>query len=441
MKTAINVYIRYLKELLILAFPMFIGSLGHTLIGATDVLIIAKYNIKSLAAVSIANSIFFTIMILGLGILTAVSIILSNLRGAKQKTKKYLLSTLILSIILALIFSLLSYLSAFIIPHLKLEAELVPYIQEYIYIVSVSMFGIFIFEGIKQFLQSYEIVKLPNYLQLSSVLLNLIADIVFVFGFGIIPSMGSKGAAIATLTVRMLMALILYIYVFRFIKFKSPVDFSYMKTIVKTGTPIGIALLFEFSAFNIITVLAGIESSIYAAVHSILITIASATFMIPFAISTALSVKVAYWFGAKKPEEVKIYSYTALYTVLGFMSLISLILAVFPKEIISFFTSDNKVMTVALPLISIVAAYQIFDGFQCVTGGILKGFKLTKTVTLTVLTGYWIIGASVAYILVSKYAMSLRGYWFALAISLFSMGFIQAVIAKKYYKKILTGNI
>lgn len=433
----IKQYFKYLKDLLILAFPMFIGSLGHTLIGATDVLVIAKYNIKSLSAVSIANSLFFTIMILGLGVLTAVSIILANLRGAKQKTKKYLLSTLILSVILSCIFAGVSYASRYFISDIGLEADLIPYIQEYIAIVSVSMFGIFIFEAIKQFLQSYEKVKLPNYLQLASVVLNLIADITFVFGFGAIPEMGSKGAAIATLSVRMIMALILFICVFKFIDFKSSIDFKYMKTVVKTGLPIGFALLLEFLAFNIITVLAGIESSIYAAVHSILITIASATFMAPFAISTALSVKVAYWFGAKKPIEIKKYSYTALYTVLGFMTLISLILAVFPVPVISIFTSDNEVMKIALPLISIVAAYQIFDGFQCVTGGILKGFKLTKTVTATVLTGYWIVGAPFAYILVVKYGMSLRGYWLALAVSLCTMGFIQAAIAKSYYKRLL----
>ncbi len=429
----INLYKQYLKELLVLAYPIFIGNLGHTLLGITDVFILAKYNIKSLAAASIANSVFFTIMILGLGILTAVSIILSNLRGAKQKTKKYLLSTLILSVCLAFIFSTLSYSASYVISFFKLEAELIPYIQEYIRIVAFSMFGIFLFEGIKQFLQSYEIVKLPNYLQLGSVILNLVFDVIFVFGFGVIPAMGSKGAAIATLMVRMLIAFILFAYIFKFINFKSPIDLSYMKTIIKTGLPIGTALLFEFMAFNIVTVLAGLESSICAAVHSILITIASATFMIPLAISVALSVKVAYWFGAKKPVEVKNYSYTALYTVLGFMCLISLILLICPNQIISVFTSDKEVMKIALPLILIVAAYQIFDGFQCVTGGILKGFKLTKTVTSTVLAGYWIIGAPIAYILVTKYNLSLRGYWYALAISLCAIGFLQAVIAKLYY--------
>ena len=88
-KTSDYSFIKYLKELLILAFPLFIGSLGHTLIGATDVLILGRYSIEALASVSIANSIIFTIFILGIGIVTAISIILSNKRGAKQKIKVY----------------------------------------------------------------------------------------------------------------------------------------------------------------------------------------------------------------------------------------------------------------------------------------------------------------------------------------------------------------
>ena len=55
---------QYFIDLLILSIPLFIGNLGHTLIGATDVLVVAKYSIDALAAISIANSILFTIFIM-----------------------------------------------------------------------------------------------------------------------------------------------------------------------------------------------------------------------------------------------------------------------------------------------------------------------------------------------------------------------------------------
>lgn len=427
---------QYFIDLLILSFPLFIGNLGHTLIGATDVFVVAKYSIDSLAAISIANSILFTIFILGIGILCAISILLSNMRGAGQRTKKHLLSTLIFSAVTAILFSGICYASKFFVPMMNFETHIVPYVEQYIAIVSFSMLGMFLFEGIKQFLQSYEIVNFPNALLLFSVVLNLIFDVVFVFGFGPIPSLGSQGAAIATTLVRTLMGLTMLLYVFRFIDFKSKIDFGYMKQIVKVGTPIGFALLFEFLAFNIITILVGRESALFAAVHSILVTISSATFMFPLSIATATSVKVAYYYGAKKCDEIGNYIFASTSMSLIIMIIISLTLVLFPSQIIRLFTDDINVMEIALPVMSVVAAYQIFDGLQIVMGGTLKGFKMTKFVSVAVFSGYWLIGAPVAIICVGLFNMSLRGYWIALAISLCAMGVVQATMARYKFKKI-----
>lgn len=426
----------YFIELLVLSFPILIGNLGHTLIGATDILVVAKYNINSLAAISIANSILFTIFIFGLGILTAISIILSNMRGAKERTKKYLLSSLVFSMILAVIFSAICYSSKFLIPYMGFESHLVPYIVQYMEIVSVSIFGMYLFEGVKQFLQSYEIVKFPNMLLLISVVFNLIFDIIFVFGLGMIPSMGSKGAAIATTLVRTLMGLVMLIYVFKTIDFKSKIDFSYMKNVVKIGSPIGFALLFEFLAFNIITILVGRESGLLAATHNILITISSATFMVPLSIGTALAVKVAYYYGASKKEEIFKFSIAGIIIGVGFMAIAAIIMTVFPTQLINLFTDNVDVLGIALPIISVVAMYQVFDGFQVVMGGVLKGFQMTKFVSKAVLFGYWGIGLPTAILFVGKYNLSLKGYWIAFAVSLCTMGFVQAAVARKKYNSL-----
>ena len=426
----------YFIELLILAFPIMIGNLGHTLIGATDVLVVAKYNLNSLAAISIANAILFTIFIFGLGILTAISIIISNMRGARKPSKKYLLSSLVFSFIMSVIFTIICYCTKYIIPFAGFEKELVPYICEYISIVSFSILGMYFYEGIKQFLQAYEIVKFPNMLLLGAVVVNLVLDIVFVFGYGIIPSMGVKGAAYATSTVRMLMGLIMFIYIFKKINFKAKIDFSYMKKLIKVGSPIGLALLLEFMAFNIITVLVGREAGILSATHNILITISSATFMVPLSISTALAVKVSYYYGANSAKEIKNYSLAGLIMGVGFMAAAGIVLALFPSQLISLFTKDIKVIAIAMPIVSIAAMYQIFDGFQVVTGGILKGFKMTKFVSNSVLIGYWGVGMPTAIIFALKMNMSLRGYWIALAVSLCVIGFVQAAFAKYKYKQI-----
>lgn len=432
---------QYFIDLFILALPLFLGNLGHTLIGATDVFVVARYNINSLAAISIANSIIFTIFIFGIGIVTAVSIILSNLRGARQRIKKFLPSTLMFSLFLSIIFTLICYATKYFIPYMNFEEKLVPYIMEYITIVSFSMFGIFFFEGIKQFLQAYEIVAIPNAILIITVFVNLILDTVLVFGFGIIPEMSSRGAAIATLISRTFMGFCIFIYIYKFINTKYKIDFSYMRHVIKIGIPIGIALTLEFLAFNIITILIAQEAGILASVHSILITISSTTYMVPMAISTALSVKVSYYFGAKMPNEIKNYSKSALMAGLGFMICAGLILAVFPNQMIGIFTKDSSIIEIAMPIISVVAVYQVFDGLQCITGGILRGFKMTKTISICTLASYWLVGAPIAVILVYKFGYSLKGYWIALAVSLCALGIIEADIARKRFTYFKMNNI
>ena len=118
------------------------------------------------------------------------------------------------------------------------------------------------------------------------------------------------------------------------------------------------------------------------------------------------------------------------------MSLISVILVVYPSQIIKLFTDDVNVLKIAVPIMVVVATYQIFDGLQTVMGGVLKGFKMTKFVSGAVLAGYWFIGAPVAILCVGMNHMSLKGYWVALAISLFVMGVVQSVMARYKYKQI-----
>lgn len=431
-----NIYKNYFVELIVLSFPLLIGNLGHNLIGFTDILVISKYNINSLAAASISNAILFTILILGLGVIDAIFIILSNKRGAKERTKKYLLSSLIFSFLISILFSLICYSTVFIVPYMGFEQHLIPEIKAYLSIVSFSLFAMFLFQGMRGFLLSFEIVKLPNIIIMVSVLFNLIFDILFVFGWGSIPPMGVIGAAIATLMVRVLCAVILFFYIYKFIDWKSKIDFEYMKNIFKVGLPIGIALMFEFLAFNIITILVGRETGILSAIHNILVSLSSITFMIPMTISTAVSVKVAYFYGALKKLEIKRYSLAGIIIGVGFMTFVSLILILFPTQIIKLYTDNQQVLSIILPIIPVVAVYQVFDGLQAVAAGILKGFKKTKLVSSVVLFAYWAIGMPVAFLCVGKYNMSLQGYWIALAVSIIAMAVFFSFFALNKYKKL-----
>ena len=87
--------------------------------------------------------------------------------------------------------------------------------------------------------------------------------------------------------------------------FKNYAENTYYKNMIKIGMPISLAVLVEFVAFNSIAIFMGRVSGIYAAAQNLVCTLTTISFMIPFAISNAIAVKVGFANGAEEYEDLK----------------------------------------------------------------------------------------------------------------------------------------
>ncbi len=426
-------YKKYFTDIINLSIPLIIGNLGQVLIGATDVFIAAKHSTNTLAAISIANSIIFCVLIMGMGLMSAISIQMSNMRGNRKPTKKFLITVLNYSMILAVIFCAICLLMVPLVPKMGFDDALVPMIKEYIFICAFSLFGMYLYQSLREFLMAYEIVKFPNLILVFALILNFILAYALVFGVGPIQGLGVVGLALAAFIVRMLMGLTLLVYCFDLIRFKNPFDTSLVKQLLKIGYPIGIAMFLEFLGFNLITILVGREAGILAATHNIGVTITSSAYVIPMSISAAIAIKVGYFNGAKNLREIKRFSLSGTTMSVAFMALCSVLLLTFPEEIFKIFTSNPEMLSLGLPILHIAAFYLMFDGCQVSLSGILKGLKMTKIASVSLIAGYWLFGLPFGYFLAYHYHMSLRGFWIGLATSFLFMTIIFiAVISKKF---------
>ncbi len=421
-------YFKYFKDLFVLALPMIIGNLGQILIGAVDVFVASKHSLDTLSAISIANAITFCIYIVGIGIMSAISIVLSNYRGDKKPTKKYLFSVVNFSLILSFLFWGITVLMLPIIPQMGFETNLVPLIKQYIFVSSFSIFGMYVYQALREFLQAHEIVNFPNLLLVVALILNLILNYILVFGFWIVPALGVVGLAIATLVVRLFMGLAIFLYCLRLIDFKKCFDVVLIKQLITIGSPIGIALLLEFLGFNIITILVGRESGLFASVHNIVCTVGSICYMIPLSLSNALAIKVGFFNGAKLYTKIKDFSLVGVLFSVGFMAFCTLILLLFPAQIFEIFTSDKNVLEVGIPVLIVAACFEMFDGLQTSLSGVLKGLKMTKTVSACIISGYWFFGLPLGFYLAYGQKMQLKGFWLGLAFAFFAISLIQAII-------------
>lgn len=426
-----NTYNKYIKDLFNLAFPIILGNLGIVLIGFGDVFVAARYSTEALAAISIANSIIICIFMLGTGILMSISPLLSNFRGAKDSIKKYFLPTIIFAMILSLISFLMILGCIPLIEKLGFNENLIPIIKRYMFLCSFSVFGAYLHIALKEYLQAFEIVLMPNLLNFIVVFVHLFLDFIFVFGWLGCPSMGAIGLALATLLSRTLIGLIMLIYCLKFVKIRPYSDLSYFVKLIKIGLPVTIAIFVEFSAFYIVTIFAGRMSDNYAAAQSILITLTTATFMIPAAISNAVAVKVGFANGAGNVNDLKKYSYTGIGISVFFMMLCALCFINFPDFFVKIFTKDASLIKICVPILILAGLFQIFDGLQITLGGIFKGLKKTNIVMAGNFLAYWLIGLPLGFVLGFKYKMYLYGFWIGLTIAIFTLSMILLTIVLK----------
>ncbi len=410
-------YSKYISEISKIAAPIIMGNLGFILIGVGDVIVAGRHSTDTLAAISLATAIINCITTFGIGILVSISPILSNYRGAGKNPEKYFYPSLRFTAVLSVIISAAILLFIPFIGKLGFSQNLTPLIKDYFFITAFSVFGGYLHCMAKEFLQAFEIVMFPNLLTIFCIFLNVILNIIFVFGWGIIPEMGTPGLAIASLLVRYFMGIVLFLYCFKKVKVKNSNDRGYYKDMLKVGLPSSFAIMIEFVAFNLITVLMGRISGAYAALQNIVCTITTVSFMVPLAIGNATAVKVGFSNGAKEYSELKKYAYTGLSISVIFMALSAICVAIAPGIILSLFTKDLYLIEIGVPVVYILCFFQIFDGLQAALAGIFRGLKQTSIIMWANFIAYWLVAIPLGCTFAFYYKLNLKGFWYGLIVS------------------------
>ena len=134
----------------------------------------------------------------------------------------------------------------------------------------------------------------------------------------------------------------------------------------------------EFLAFEILTLASSYLSTTHLAAQSILGTLTSITFQIPFPISIAASTRIANLIGATLSGAAKTSAKVALVaaTVVGLFNMI--LLSSLRNFIPQLFTNDPDVIEMVAKILPLCAAFQLFDALAANSNGILRGLGRQK---------------------------------------------------------------
>jgi MATE family multidrug resistance protein len=202
---------------------------------------------------------------------------------------------------------------------------------------------------------------------------------------------------------------------------------SLFKQIFIVGLPSGMQYFFEVGAFAGAAIMIGWFGKEQLAAHQIAINIASVTYMVATGFSAAGSILVGEAWGRKDKSDMIKAGRASLIMGFGFMALMALVFAFGNELLVSFYTTDTAVAPMAANLLLIAALFQLSDGVQCVSLGILRGIADTKVPTIITIVAYWVIGIPSGW-LMAKYAnLSLNGIWFGLCAGLTFSAFMLSI--------------
>ena len=446
----LSLYTSEFKKNLNIAYPVMLGQLGHVLVGLADNLMVGQLGAAPLAAVSLANSIIFIALSLGIGFTFAITPLVAEADGEKsiENGRSYFQHGMLLSTVLGIILFVVLIFIEPILYQMEQPEEVVKLAIPYFQIVAFSMIPLLIFQGLKQFCDGLTLTKYAMKATVVANIINVLFNYVLIYGIWIFPELGIEGAAYGTLFSRVAMVgFLIYIMkskvslepYFKAFSF-SEIKKSILRRVFNLGYPTALQMLFEVSIFTSGVILAGVLGTNSQAANQIALNLSSMTFMIAVGLGVTATVRVGNQKGLKNYKELR----RIAISIFLLMIVIDLFFAfgfIISKDILPTFYIDNaEVVETAAILIVIAGFFQLSDGIQVVVLGALRGLQDVKLPMFITFIAYWVIGFPICYYLSLHTELKEKGIWIGLLISLTASAIMLYIRFNKLTNKLIAHN-
>lgn len=289
----------------------------------------------------------------------------------------------------------------------------------YLRVLAFSMPASAVFECAKRYMMAQGLFMANTYVLLIAAPLNVLLNWYLVWHL----EMGFIGAPISSAITQWLMPTLLLLYVVLIDGSQcwggfSRRVFSNWGPMVRLALPGMIMIEAEYFAFEVLTLASGQFGTTELAAQSILVTITSTTYQIPFPMSIAASTRIANLVGARLPEAAKSCARVAVVAgvLLGLFNLT--LVAGLRHQIPGLFTSDPDVVAVVVHAMPVCAFMQVFDGMSAVANGLLRGVGRQEIGGYASLAAYYLIGLPLSLYLAFYRDWKLPGLWAGVTLGL-----------------------
>lgn len=407
--------------------------------GMVDTACVGRVSPEALGAVSIGNNILFASAMLGAGLCFALDPLISQAVGAGEHSKAWRWWTFgrLVGGLVGIPLAVLGVVLCANLHWFGVDPSLHEMTAEYALYRAPGVAMYLVFMAGRSLLQAYEDTRSVLIAAGLANVVNLILDLILIFGDdglvavglpGIgLPALGVMGAGITTAFSAFTLAGTVWYRARRFAPkpdVEAPPETPLWNPLVTIAVPIGLQVCAETWLFSLVGLLAGRISAIAVGGHQIALTLAAGSFMVALGISSATAVRVGQAVGAGHHQAVRRIGIAGVITTTGWMSFTAIAFLAIPDTLVALFTDEVEVIACATGLLSIAAAFALFDAIQVAMAGALRGAGDVRIPFVLTTLGQWGLGFPVAYYLGFHTDMGVTGLWYGLTAGLLGIAIV-----------------
>ena len=414
-----------------LAVPVILTQVALNLMGTVDAIMVSGLGTEALAATALGNVWAYGTLLPAMGVLFGLDPIVTQAHGAGDHARvgRALQNGMAVALLLTVPIAGLWLLTAPVLRLMGQDASLAAVAQDF---VLAQLFSIPFFLGffaLRQYLSGRGIVAPALWVAGFANVVNLVLNWALIYGHLGLEPRGVVGAGLATGISRLLMCVGLFallpslgLHDLALSAWdRSAVAWRELKELLAHGLASGAAFGAEVWGFQVMALLAGLLGAETLAAHSIVLNLASLTFMMPLGISVAAATRVGNLIGAGDLIGSRRAAWIAIAMGAGVMAFSAATFVLLRWTLPAIWRPEPSVLALAAAIMPIAGAFQVFDGTQVVGCGVLRGRGDTKPAAFFNLVGYYVLGIPLGWFAAFRLGWGLPGLWWGLTAGLMTV--------------------
>lgn len=430
------------KLLFTMSIPMIISMLVQALYNVVDSAFVAKLSENALTAVSMAFPVQNLMIAVSVGTGVGINALLSRSLGEKQFEQANLAARngLFLGIASYLVFAVLGLIGSrqFYLAQTD-DPELVLYGTQYVFVVTVFSFGLFLAVLSERLLQSTGLTIYNMYTQGLGAIINIILDPILIFGLFGFPRLEVLGAAVATVVGQICGMLL---GVFCNMKKNKEININMkgfrphlptIRRIYQVGIPsIIMQSIGSVMVFGINKILMMFTSTAVS-VFGVYFKLQSFIFMPVFGLNNGMVPIIAYNYGAREKKRIMQTAWLSIGAAVTIMLVGLAVFHIFTEELLGIFEASLDMLAIGVPALKIISLSFSFAGYGIVVGSVFQALGNGVYSLMVSVARQLLVILPVAFVLAR--VGGLAAVWWAFPIAEIVAVIMSTVLFRRIYCK------